>query len=380
MEQLTKKKHRGRLQIQNLAEQPQPHQASIGNLKKIKLRISGSEYDAFGNSRKLPETLSFEKNSGQVLEFLKQLRTRAYLSKPVKRPSGIRREKRWIGPYTDFTTLKSISPAAALVLAAEHYRIRHVKNRANNDVETPVVDFSFWDKDVVLALYQLGFLELLNVNLGESDVPTQSPTSSHILKFMTGNHVIAEDAECLRDGLANLTEKFNVAQSAKLAVYDGLCEAMTNTVEHAYQFTEDLRFPYLNGQWWMTGSVAGDGSQIDVIFFDQGVSIPGHLPRSGFKEHFRAFLRKLNIAKLDDGEMIKAAMQLSRSAMDTEHRGRGLPQIQQLIKFVPFGRLRILSRRGEYVYEKRTHAPAHVQTKTLTGDIGGTLIHWHLAV
>ena len=79
--------------------------------------------------------------------------------------------------------------------------------------------------------------------------------------------------------------------------------------------------------------------------------------------------------------MIKATMEKRRSSTNESNRGRGLVQIQNLIDHAQAGRLRISSRSGEYIYQKGEGKEGeNVRSRTLKGDIGGTLIHWSLNV
>ena len=160
---------------------------------------------------------------------------------------------------------------------------------------------------------------------------------------MTRNHLDPNDAAKLRNGFAELTQRLRIPESVKLGIYEGLCEAMTNTKDHAYQFPEELRLPYMGGRWWMTGSTAVDGTEIEVVFFDQGISIPVHLPKTSsefVKKHIRS-------QAFNDAKMIEAAVKERRSATQESNRGKGLGQIQELINRAPTGQLRILSRSGE---------------------------------
>ena len=75
----------------------------------------------------------------------------------------------------------------------------------------------------------------------------------------------------------------------------------------------------------------------------------------------------------DDGQMIKAAVELGRTRTDADNRGKGLLDLLKLIDTVGGGSLQIFSRRGVYKY---TH-----NSETFTNDgnsIEGTLIKWEL--
>ena len=334
-----------------------------GPPRKVELRRGDEISDALGIPLIPPQDFSLERNSAKVIQFLEKFRRRRYTQRIEALPESVTGHPRWIDVYADFTRIQRISTAAALVLAAEFYTAWH-HLRVGGAGPVGLIDFEEWHGETKMVLHQLGFLNLFDVKL---PVPVES--NRHVLQFMTGTGVNSKDAEKLRDGVADLTGKLNVPKSVQLGIYEGLCEAMTNTTEHAYQHRELLKPPFLEGQWWMTGSVTSDGLAMDVVFLDQGISIPAHLPRT--------WEEKLILVG-GDAMMIKAAVEAGRSATDAMNRGRGLAQIQDLVDRAGTGRLRILSRRGEYIYDN--NQKNSVRTRALVGDIGGTLIHWRLAV
>jgi len=71
----------------------------------------------------------------------------------------------------------------------------------------------------------------------------------------------------------------------KHAVYNGLTEAMDNCASHAYHSRHSFVYPVVRGRWWMSGSVT-DSQNLEVIFFDQGATIPVTLKYSTKKEKF----------------------------------------------------------------------------------------------
>ena len=350
-----------------------------GSCRKVKCRSGNKKFNAVGIPLEPPANFSLEHNSGEVVQFLEELRTHLYQEPPQRPPNW---HGKWIGFYADFTRIKTVATAAALVLAAEFYRLReHLPTNVQH--KTPrlcLIDFHRWKKESIQTLYHLGFMDMLEVNLQPNEVPDNDDSDRRIQKFMTGKHLDPESAEDLKDGLAQLTNRLEAAEDIRLGIYDGLCEAMANTQEHAYQYADEyLRLPVLKDQWWMTGSVTNCGSEIEVVFFDQGISIPCHLPKT-MEEHVKEFFQFFRISARNDAMMIKAAMAVQRSATKKSNRGKGLAQIQNLIDRAPEGQLRILSRRGEYIYQKKEAEGESVKTRTLKGDIGGTLIHWRLAV
>ncbi len=227
------------------------------------------------------------------------------------------------------------------------------------------------------TLGDLGFLELLGI-AETQHISANKRQNSKIQRFVSGSLVVAKDAEALRDALWKLAHHMRVSPRTEKEIYDGLCEAMTNTKDHAYTFAEDPPVPVLTGQWWMTGKASGDGKSLEIVFFDQGISIPASLPKSNLWEILREKFYKINPETMsDDANMIAAAVESERTSTAKSYHGKGLPQIKHVIKNAPAGQLRILSRRGKYVYSKRGGMES-VLTGVLKEDIGGTLIHWEL--
>ena len=191
--------------------------------------------------------------------------------------------------------------------------------------------------------------------------------------MLTGDQNEPEQIVRLRRRLQSLMSSV-IDSTVNHAIYYGIIEAMDNCAAHAYPEDHEFRYP-TEQRWWMSGSVAND-RELEVIFFDQGATIPVTLPRSGKRERARRWLNeKLNLVGIeaaDDGQRIQAAMETGRSMVDQQGRGHGLAQMRGLVDQAASGSLRILSRRGRYIYVK----DAGETVDTLDRSIGGTLVHW----
>ena len=192
--------------------------------------------------------------------------------------------------------------------------------------------------------------------------------------MLTGDQNEPEEINRLSRNLQRLMDSV-IDSKLRHAIYTGLIEAMDNCAAHAYPEDYEFRYPAEQGRWWMSGSVA-NGRELEVIFFDQGATIPGTLPHSGIRELAHQWLQKtinrIGIEAADDGQRIQAAMAAGRSAYEEQGRGNGLAQMRDLVDRAAAGSLHILSRKGRYIYEK--HAGETVDT--LDRSIGGTLVHW----
>ena len=172
--------------------------------------------------------------------------------------------------------------------------------------------------------------------------------------MLTGNQNEPEEIVRLSERLQSLMNAV-IGSALSYAIYDGLIEAMDNCAAHAYPEDCEFRYPTEQQRWWMSGSAA-NGRDLEVIFFDQGATIPGTLPHSGKGEIAGRWLQKtlnlIGIEAADDSQRIQAAMAAGRSAIQGQGRGHGLVQMRGLVDLAASGSLRILSRRGQYIYEK----------------------------
>ena len=192
--------------------------------------------------------------------------------------------------------------------------------------------------------------------------------------MLTGDRNEPEEIDRLSENLQRLMDSV-IDSTLSHAIYTGLIEAMDNCATHAYPDYHAFRYPTEQGRWWMSGSVA-NGRELEVIFFDQGATIPGTLPRSGMREIAHQWLQMtlnpVGIEAADDGQRIQAAMAAGRSAYEEQGRGYGLMQVRDLVDRTASGSLQILSRRGRYIYEKDVGE----RVEALDRSIGGTLVHW----
>ena len=141
---------------------------------------------------------------------------------------------------------------------------------------------------------------------------------------------------------------------------DAINEAMLNVKYHAYPNLPTRR-------WWLTCAILED--QLFIALCDRGVGIPNTLPRQAWFEKLRG--RTLTN---DDGQMIQAAMEYTRSAQDTTRsRGLGTRDIQRLVLEQGAGHLTVVSGTGHY----RLSGERRDETVTnLKADVGGTVIQW----
>ena len=300
----------------------------------------------------LPETLSFKKNYEKTITFFNDLREASGRRIPLK---------------IDFTTLRHVGPAAALVLAAEldswrlmgRHRIR-------------VLDIDRWNQDIRYILGEMGLFELVRVANPPPNLNSNRP-SIRFIRFKSSDVADGELATYLRTDLEVVTGQIPGWQH----LYRGLAEAMTNVRQHAYSSDSHGTSMHSNiRKWWMCGAYDQRRKILTCSFFDRGVGIPATLPRTHAWERIREFLKEWRLSE-NDASLIAAATAMGRTSTGAGHQGRGLADVKEFVKRSGGGgRLRILSREGQYIYE----GEGKERTSLLSSSIGGTLIEWEVTL
>ena len=265
----------------------------------------------------------------------------------------------------DFTTLRTIGPAAALVLAAELdcWRLKRL-------IPIRVLDIEKWDLSIRYLLDEMGLFQLMKVVNQPAPINVERPPL-YFIQFKSSEVAEGELATQLRSDLQALTGDIPGWHH----LYGGLTEAMTNVRQHAYPETEQTKRYSRTNRWWMFGAYEKNRRQLTCVFFDRGVGIPATLPRTHSMERVRKFLERLGIPE-DDGSLIAAATELGRTSTAASHQGRGLHDVKEFVERSTNGRLRILSRRGQFIYDGKNPDQASV----LPASIGGTLIEWEISL
>lgn len=298
-----------------------------------------------------PSDFSLRRNYNDVAAFFSHFRSMVYDE------DAFRRRRFGI----EFSALRSLSPGAGLMLAAELYRVQKFLGRRLSAVRQ-----DDWDPDIARLLHELGLFDLLATpNVKSKGWPPR--TDTEILKFSVDTEVTGAKCGYLLDCLSEIAGTI----PAENFIYDGLVEALKNSKHHAYSEPGQW-FGVDPGTWFMTGSYNKVEKRLVAAVFDLGVGIPHTLPRSGVWEHVRPLL-SLGLTS-DDGKMIAAAMEYGRTRTTLRERGRGLPIIMRLLDHHK-GYLRIVSGKGEAMYDSLTRT---IQATSHRESIGGTLIEWSI--
>jgi len=296
-----------------------------------------------------PKEFNLSSSYENTVKFLMQFRR--YGSGP--RPTAF---------YLDLRGVQSISPAGALLLAAELHRwqLRHARKLRSRDAEE-------WDPTVRKLLATMGFFDLLAVASG-TEIPRGEVEDGRLfLPFICGRNADTTPFIRLRD----LIERTIGRISPRLLLYQGVSEAITNVLHHAYQQNNNL------SRWWLSACIDAKLKRLTVMVLDHGIGIPRTLPRAGTVERLRATLNAVPFL-VDDGVMIQAAVTVGRSALQLAHRGNGLQRdIQHAIRqYKGTARLRIHSNRGLYVFERFTNGTTNARTAASIHSLDGTFVEW----
>lgn len=321
----------------------------------------------------MPSTLCFDENPQGTLALLRQLRERLDHTRvsrePYSKHAGARL-RRLVG-YTAFETMQRISPAAALVLAAEYERLL-LKTRGGR---SSVIGVERWEDNVFETLWNIGFFDLVWAHgVEEPDLGTDVA----VLRMQSGNTMDPREVDNLVGNLRALYPGAADTEEGLVHLYGAMIEAIANVPNHAYPASwSRVAKPELR-RWWMTGAVDRTSRRTTAVVFDQGVSIPVSLPNWAKAEGWgRRVQRRIGMMPAindprSDGEAIAAAVEESMSSTGEHHRGTGLAQMRNFVGQCREGRLRIMSRCGEVVF-RPDQEPA---IRTYEVPLDGTLIEW----
>lgn len=334
----------------------------------------------------VPHEMSVENNYQEVASWISGQRVRfsnAILHAKQRRELGLSPPKPSRQSFADYSDIQSMTPATALVLASEYDRAQ-----ALSGAKLGVYGLNKWKPEVKRLLSEIGFFRLLGI-----ESPDLLPENSHIYvtieRFESGskldpekiaelvNQLIPKVYRLAPEAITDMDRRKNTAQ-----MFSALIEAIENTRQHAYPKSGGQGAKLLP-KWWLTGAAYPDERRLTLVVYDQGVSIPasvGSLHNAAWPGNNRVIraLKKLvgDSYKLDDPMLdaakIRLAVQYGKSSTQQAHRGKGLHAIRDAIEHCPEGRLRIISRQGEYLI-KRGKKP----TSTNLGvQLAGTLIIW----
>jgi hypothetical protein len=261
----------------------------------------------------------------------------------------------------DFSGTEKMYADGTLLFAAELDEIlRHFRRRRSRRP----VDCNYPRNNVVEQVLQhLGLLQ----DLGLDPRVEISADDVRNWQMYSGESATGALAEPL---VAQYGRLFHGKDPKKL--YDGLVEAMTNCMQHAY--LRERRATTGGPQkprWWMFAEQR-DG-KLSVAFCDLGIGINRSLMHSAVWPREQVIAALSVLGRRTDDKYIKAAMELGRSRMKQKHRGGGLRDLREVIESAGAGHLLIFSNRGLYLYRDGTEI-----LRSYADSILGTLISWQI--
>ena len=129
----------------------------------------------------------------------------------------------------------------------------------------------------------------------------------------------------------------------------------------------------------MTGGVDRNEGKLTVIVYDRGASIPATLPHS---KHWGKIKRALStlypfeVANSGERDSVSLRLAMSRGQSSTglEKHGKGLKVLKRVVDVCEKGRLQVISRYGQCIYQ----SGKKVQFEQMSAPLQGTLIQWDL--
>lgn len=212
------------------------------------------------------------------------------------------------------------------------------------------------DNTVHQLLQHIGFLKKLGLPEKMTEIDSDIVRHWHYISGTTTDDVSHFD---------KIFKCVAVPEEFSDGLYDSMSEAVTNTIQHAYDDDEIKE--------WRMFAQKKDG-KLDIAICDLGVGIPKSLKQ---KPEIKKWLTSpiQSARKNRDSYLLEVAIQSTRSKTKLSHRGKGLRDMLTYAKSVKVGGFRILSGKGAFDYSSSKKLKINKQFKS---QINGTLIEWQI--
>ena len=263
--------------------------------------------------------------------------------------------------------------ASAVVLAADYDRLRHFLSEV-----PPTINLRRWDPVVVTRLHQLGFFNIL----GHAPDPNLLVQDGDFLLMRIIRSQNCEKLADVDDALMELGKFVSLSPDEldqKIThTLSIISEVMSNVTQHAYRKDVDFEYDHI-GSFWVSAEANKAEKTLRIVLFDQGATIPITYPKMERTDKVaRFFLRALSRSPQfdyeDDGTYIRAALRYGGSRTELDYRGKGFPQMSDLLGTLGGGELRVFSRGGWCVRSRN----GKVTSGSYDCSIGGTLVEWKI--
>jgi hypothetical protein len=148
-----------------------------------------------------------------------------------------------------------------------------------------------------------------------------------------------------------------------------MSEAITNAKKHAYPLDEEYKT-----RWWMFSQVKD--KELTVVICDLGIGIPASLMKKPEMEDYLRKIVNLGSARKQDRALVQVAINSYKTSSKMSYRGKGLPQMKELVVNAKRGQFRVQSRYG-YYYLGNTQ---NFYSGSYTKPIIGTTVQWTLSL
>ena len=263
--------------------------------------------------------------------------------------------------------------AAAVVLTADYDRLKHFLGEV-----PPTVNLLKWNPVVVTRLHQLGFFNIL----GHDPDPEMLITDGSFLLMRILRSENSENLALVDEALMELGRFLSAdAQQLEEKITHSLTiisEVMSNVTQHAYRQDVGFKYDHLSS-FWVSAEADKSERTLRIVLYDQGTTIPVTYPKLDRTDKVRKYLRRALIGSKsfdyeDDGTYIRAALRYGGSRTELDYRGKGFPQMSQLLNTLGGGELRVYSR-GGWCARLRN---GKVTSGSYPFSIGGTLVEWKI--
>ncbi len=324
-----------------------------------------------------PASLCFRNNLFETTKFFDHLRKNFSLAINKKQGGFVKRSKKNAPPriqgYIDFAKIKNISMSAAIVLAADYDRLKHFLKEV-----PPTINLRNWDQVVVTRLHQLGFFSILG-HQPDPNLLVQNGDFLLMRILRSTNCATLNQVDDALMGLGSFVSHENNSLDEKVThTLSIISEVMSNVTQHAYQSGVDFTYDHLNS-FWVSAEADRSEKTLRIVLYDQGATIPVTYPRLDRSEKVKRFLarmlqRKPKFDYEDDGTYIRAALRYGGSRTELDYRGKGFPQMIDLLNTLGGGELMVMSRGGWCARSSN----GRVTSGSYASSIGGTLVEWKM--
>lgn len=261
--------------------------------------------------------------------------------------------------FIDFRMSAKAEVVGFILMQAEIDRIQSIKGKSYVRGNSPN------DPIAAQVFHQVGLSSLLGI---KGDIPI---TDKDVVYW---NHTHGTKIEGDKGGklIVEIAKAHDLDDSITDNLYNGVSEAITNSVMHAYpdDRSEDVRYLYGKKKWWMFTGINED--ILHVVVCDLGIGIPNSLKHKhpDLYEKFKSLFRYKNHSKL-----IQVAMEEGRSRSDEPHRGLGMVELKNFINFTHNGKLAIFSQKGGFLYFGDGGENIE-RLRNFKGSMMGTVVAW----